>query len=192
MCAKNLRNQKVLPCERKKHTARRIAMYSCRCPNQGGGGPDWGTWLGYLPSGPGQGTPPIWTWPGYPPDLDLAGVCPPVLDLAGVPPPPPSRPGQGTPPVQTLPGYPPPPDLARVPPPREQTDRLCIKTLPSRRTTYARGNDYHKFDKQVKISWKNCDPAYFSTLVVLISVSYPIISVRSWWQQCFSFLFNSN
>ena len=70
-------------------------------------GPGWGT-----PIWTWLGTTPIWTWPGTP-HLDPARV-PPIWSWLGYPP---SGPGWGT-----------PPGVNRQTP---------VKTVPSRRTTYA-------------------------------------------------------
>ena len=92
------------------------------------------TWLGYPLAGVPSltrcnGGYPRWGTPqqGLP---HVRGYLPPQLDLAGVPPPPPAGPG---------------PDQVIPPPPRcGQTDgwmdgQTRVKTLPSRRTTYAVG-----------------------------------------------------
>ena len=116
-------------------------------PDPGTPLPRGGTWLGYPPGGyltrvhpPGGGgyltrVPPLggtwpwspWggTWPGYPP--------PPGGYLTRVPPLPWGGPG-------TWPGYPPKGGYPDPPPPRcGQTNK--VKLLPSRRTTYAGGNN---------------------------------------------------
>ena len=108
------KNKKVLLRECKRHTARRVASA------RGGGG------CTYL----GRGEVPTLGYPPLHPDLAGGGVH--SLDR-GVPPPPfwPGRWGnylrQGVP---TLAGVPPPPGCGQTP----------VKTVPSRRTTYAGGN----------------------------------------------------
>ena len=112
------------------------------------------------PGGTPPQVPPIWPGGGYsiptggiphlrlpPCHLDLAGVLPAIWTWLGYPPP--SGPGQGTPiwmwlgyrypppapPNWTWPGYPP-----------LWTDRQTrVKTLPSRRTTYAIGKKREMF-----------------------------------------------
>ena len=96
--------------------------------------------LSYLGT-PLQGTPQA----GYPPEGYPPGRVPPRLDLAGYPPPPRGWTWQGSPPLRCLShgilG-----NVAKhygiwVPPPRGQTEgQTRVKTLPSRRTTYAGGN----------------------------------------------------
>ena len=129
------------------------SKYSLCCPNWVP--PRQGT---PHPAGPGRVPPPSWTWQGtppagyppsrVPPQLDLAGY-PPQLDLTGYPP------WQGNPPPQLdLAGYPPPVaapwhsgkcckalwDMGT--PPSGQTEgQTRVKTLPSRRTTYAGGKN---------------------------------------------------
>ena len=98
------------------------------------------------PSRPGWGPPPP------PPSRPGWGTSPPPRTLDGVPP---SRPGWGTPHHLDLDGVTPPhhPDLDAVPPPPHHTDldavppppstnvnrQTPVKTVPSRRTTYAGG-----------------------------------------------------
>ena len=115
------------------------SKYSLYCPNWvpnlAGYPPSQGTPLGRVPPRPGY--PPS---QGTPPRLDLAGY-PPRLDLAGYPPPP-AAPWHSGKCCKAL------WDMGTPPPPR-WTDRLMdgwmegqtrVKTLPSRRTTYAGGN----------------------------------------------------
>ena len=133
-------NKKVLLRERKRHTARRVASNP------------YVVLTGYPPS---QGTPP---WPGYPPGQ---GTPPP-----GYPP------SQGTPPARVPPwldlaGYPPPwlphgilGNVAKhygiwVPPPRcELTNK--VKLLPSRRTTYAGGNNLFMSNVVFSLAFAHC------------------------------------
>ena len=103
------------------------SKYSLCCPNWVPPRPGWG---GTLPGGvpdlgtsqqgtpPGltwQGTPPGWTWQGIPPPVAApwhSGKCCKALWDMGTP-------------------------------PRGQTEgQTLLKTLPSRRTTYAGGNNY--------------------------------------------------
>ena len=102
------------------------------------------TWLGGTPGGhPLAGVPPILTWLGdtpgrHPPP---AGV-PPILTWPAVKG---GYPRQGYPPVWTWPGYPPGLDLTGVPNVDRWMDgQTRVKTLPSRRTTYAVGNKQTK------------------------------------------------
>ena len=112
----NSPNKKVLLRERKRHTARRVASTP------------------YVVLTPPARVPP---WPGYPPSqgTPLARVpppparVPPRLDLAGYPPP--SYPMAFWVMLQSIMGY--------GYPPRGQTNK--VKLLPSRRTTYAGGNN---------------------------------------------------
>ena len=86
-------SNKVLLRERKRHTAYRVLSTPSSVLSQRGGEgtpslaripparPDWGTppvwtWLGYPLSRPGWCTP-IWSWPGYPPVLTWPGYPPP-------------------------------------------------------------------------------------------------------------------
>ena len=92
-------------------------------------------------------TPPSWTWPPPPHQLDLT---PPWLDLT-----PPAGWTWNPPPPGWTEDWPPPPPgwTEDWPPPPLWTDRIMdgwmdgqtrVKTLPSRRTTYAGGNDDDK------------------------------------------------
>ena len=154
--SENTPNKKVLLRERKRHTARRVAStpyvvltgYPPPRPDLAGGVPDLGT---PQQGTPRQGTPPArsgWggTWPGYPPSrvppgrYTPAGYPPgrvpllPRLDLAGYHPPPGGCPMAFWEMLQSIMGY-------GYPPPRcEQTNK--VKLLPSRRTTYAGGNNH--------------------------------------------------
>ena len=90
-------NKKVLLRERKRHTDRGVSSTTrwVAPPPPGQGTPpparsDRGRY-------PRWGNPPAWTWLGYPPCLDLAGVPPPTWTWLGNPPPPPPGPGWGTP-----------------------------------------------------------------------------------------------
>ena len=99
-------NKTVLLRERKRHTARRVAVASA-CYSGGEGGypeyplldlgwgtppagvpPSWGTPLAGVPPlpGPWMGYPPTWTWDGVPPHLDLRWGTPPTWTWDGVPP----------------------------------------------------------------------------------------------------------
>ena len=119
-------NKKVLLRERKRHTARRVA--SARYAALMGGvprvpphHPD----LARVPPTPGMGY--------LPPSRPVRGTPPHPRPGMGYPTPS-SRPGWGTPPpTQTWDGVPPPPTNVN-----RQTP---VKTVPSRRTTYAGGND---------------------------------------------------
>ena len=132
-------HKKVLLRERKRHTGRRVVTTPSVVH----------TWV--PPPLPRQGTPPCQGTPppGYPPGRVLpppAGY-PPQLDLAGYPP-------DRVPPQLDLAGYPPQclphgilGNVAKhygiwVPPPvdRQMEGQTRVKTLPSRRTTYAGGN----------------------------------------------------
>ena len=137
----NRNNKKVLLRERKRHTAHRVASTPYVVLT---GYPPvlaWGGYRVYLgtpqPGYPQQGTSHQGTLlPGYPPRLDLAGYPPlPGWTWQGTPPAAPWHSGKcckalwdmGTPPVD------------------RQIDRWMegqtrVKTLPSRRTTYAGGN----------------------------------------------------
>ena len=76
---------------------------------------------------PGDGVPPIQGW-GTPPSKTGSGL-------------PPSKAGLGTPPHPRLSQDPPThPRLVRVPP-RNVNRQTPVKTVPSRHTTYAGGND---------------------------------------------------
>ena len=115
-------NKKVLLRERKRHTARRVAVASACYSGGGEGGtmgtpPTW-TWDGVPPlPGPGMGYPPTQTWDRVPPYLDLGWGTPlprpemgypPYLDLRWGTPYPDLR--WGTSPLPRLEmGYPPPP-----------------------------------------------------------------------------------
>ena len=99
----NKLKQEVLLCERKRHTARRVASTSSvilvgryAIPGQGVPHP----WPGYPLCGPGQVTPHL-DLAGVPLHVDMAGVHPPVWTWLGYPPP---RPDQGTP-IWTWLGY---------------------------------------------------------------------------------------
>ena len=143
-------NKKVLLRERKRHTTHHVASTPYvvltgypPCPDLAGGYPTWvpplplgrvpprqGTpWQGTPQQGtPQQGTPPgrvppSWTWQGTPPRpgrVPPLGVCPMAFwemlqSIMGY-------------------GYPPPVD-------RQMEGQTRVKTLPSRRTTYAGGNN---------------------------------------------------
>ena len=149
-------NKKVLLRERKRHTARRVASTPYVVLTGYPPPPRVPPWQGTPPAGypPWQGTPPgrVPPWQGTP----WLGTPRQGTPLPGYPP------RQGTP----LPGYPPswtwqgnlpwlPHGILgnvakhygiRVPP--LWTDRqTCVKTLPSRRTTYAGGNNDHNNDR---------------------------------------------
>ena len=151
--------KKVLLRERKRHTYRDVLSTPSVVLYPGvplvGGYPCQGVpnpCLGVPPVGPGWGTP-IWNWWGGTPTRGT-----PLLDLARVPPvwtwlgSPPSGPGLGTPPKLDLAGVIPRPGGV-IPrpggvPPRGQTDgwmdgQTHVKTLPSRRTTYAVGKNIY-------------------------------------------------
>ena len=121
-------NKKVLLRERKRHTARRVAIAS---PCYSGGGILDKKFFSQSEHVSSQiwcqkffpllrpGTPPwTWTWDPPYPDLDLGPPLP--------------RPGLGTPPY---------PDLDLGPPPRNVNRQTPVKTVPSRHTTYAGGNN---------------------------------------------------
>ena len=142
-------NKKVLPHERKRHTARCVASTPyvvltgyppARVPPCQGTPPGQGTPLARVP--PSQGTPPPGypPWPGYPPGQGT----PPRLDLAGYPPP--TCPMAFWEMLQSITGYGYPPS-----PRCGQTNK--VKLLPSRRTTYAGGNkEYIKTRRNKKKS----------------------------------------
>ena len=154
--------KKVLLRERKRHTARRVVstpsvVLTGYPPPPILTGPG-GTLPGYPHSGQGGAPPsrvsPILTWQGTP----LGRVPPwqgtPILTRQGTPL---AGPGWVPPPSRCLPhgilG-----NVAKhygiwVLPPCGQTDRWMdgqtrVKTLPSRRTTYAGGNNYHVMANQ--------------------------------------------
>ena len=116
------KNKKVLLRERKRHTARCLAVASA-CYSGGGtmGTPPTWTWDGVPPSplpGPGMGYPPTQTWDGVPPLPGPGMGYPPYLDLRW-----------GTPPTQTWDGIPPlPRPEMGYPPPRkcEQTENITF------------------------------------------------------------------
>ena len=152
-------NKKVLLCERKRHTDRGVSSTPSVVPVPRGGG-------GTHPALDG-GYPHPWTDGGTPPHPRL-DVVPPSLSLDGGTPPSkagwgntPSKAGWGYPPSKTGWGYPTSPssdggiilfkagwgyplagpDRGTPRPLCGQTDgQTHVKTLPSRRTTYAVGN----------------------------------------------------
>ena len=86
---KQIQNKKVLLRERKRHTARRVAVASaCYSGREGT-----------------TGTPPTWTWDGVPPLPGPGMEYPPTQTWGGVPPLP--GPGMGYPPTWTWDGVPP-------------------------------------------------------------------------------------
>ena len=141
-------NKKVLLRERKRHTARCVVSTPSVVlpgypphPDLAGGG-------GYLTRVP----PRVPPWPGYPPPARIPPQpgYPPRLDLAGYPPTAPWHSGEM---LQSIMGYGYPPSCPMAfwemlqsimgygyPPGCEQTNK--VKLLPSRRTTYAGGNNY--------------------------------------------------
>ena len=134
VCYKNITNKKVCLRERKRHTARRVE-YSFCCP---------------ILADPPRLTPPGWptpvvdpplpwlTPPSWPPWLT---TTPPPFCPPGLPPPPPilasHPPGWSPPPNEWVGWLTPPPPVDR-----QMDGQTRIKTLPSRRTTYA-GGKYH-------------------------------------------------
>ena len=148
--AKLSSHKKVLLRERKRHTARRVVSTPSVVlpgypPGQDTPPARVPPWAGYPP---GQGTPPGRVPPqaGYPPSQ---GTPPARVPPSQGTPQPGYPPGQGTPPagpdrvppscpmafwemLQSIMGY-------GYPPGCEQTNK--VKLLPSRRTTYAGGNN---------------------------------------------------
>ena len=139
-----INNKKVLVRERKRHTASRVASTP------------YVVLTGYPP----DRVPPVLTWPGGVPTWVPPSRVPPQLDLAWYPPgwtwhgTPPGWTWQGTPPQLDLAWYLPPQvsapwhsgkcckalwDMGTPTPGCEQTNK--VKLLPSRRTTYAGGNN---------------------------------------------------
>ena len=143
-------NKKVLLRERKRHTARRVVSTPSVVLPRYPPPPDLGT------PPPPPGVPRLWYPPGGYPDL---GTPPPggggVPGPRYPPPPPPGVPEPWYPPLGGVPGprYPPPPGCLMAfwemlqsimgygypPPPVDR--QTPVKTVPSRRTTYAGGNN---------------------------------------------------
>ena len=137
MQIKLINNKKVLLRERKRHTARCVA--NTRYVVVTGYPPRGGTRSGTPPRGVSGQVPP---GSGYPP-----GGVPSQVPPGGVPGQVPPRGGPGTPqgyPVRYPPGGTrsgtPPGEGTRTPPPPPVDRQTPVKTVPSRRTTYAGGN----------------------------------------------------
>ena len=159
--SKNKKNKKVLLCERKRHTTRCVANtpYVVLTGYPPGGYPDppphprGGTWSGTPPGGypvrypdpPGGVTRSGTPLPGGYPDPPTPGGVPGQVPPGGYPDPPGGVPGQVPPGGVRVPpgGYPvryPPRGGTRTPPPPPVDRQTPVKTVPSRRTTYAGGN----------------------------------------------------
>ena len=139
-------NKKVLLRERKRHTARRVVSTPPPPPR-----PDLAGEVPYLGTPLGRVPPAGYSWQGNPP-----GRIPPPWTWQGTPTPPPGRvpppagPGRVPHPrcpmafwvmLQSIMGY------GYPPVDRQMEGQTRVKTLPSRRTTYAGGKNKSLFVK---------------------------------------------
>ena len=115
-------NKKVLLRERKRHTARRVAIAIFLLLRGGGGSLNKNFFF------------PVWTC--IKPNL-LSKIFP--FTKTGYPPPRKSE-TRYPPPRKSETRYPPPKIWDQVPPPRNVNKQTPVKTVPSRHTTYAGGN----------------------------------------------------
>ena len=159
--------------------------------------------MGYLPR-PEMGYPPTQTWDWVPPYPDLRWGTPPDLRW-GPPHSPHPRHGMGYPPIfQTWLGCPPPKTWDGVPPLWTDT-QTRVKTLPSRRTTYAGGNEKSYFPGIVYLRTFNMATDFIKNLETVFSVfvipewverkeSLDLDSAvqLSIMHNCFKYLFNFN